>query len=354
MSGPIDRLQTEPRRINRRELLIGGGAALAGLAGYQIVQRVMRTGASVFVAASQRYDGSLVHTIRDGFLATGIRPDEVSGKRVLLKPNMVEPTRTMPHMTTHPAIILSTAEVFRAWGADIVVGEAPGHVRDTELALAESGVQEALDAERLAFADLNYGDVAWVNNAGGASRLPGFYFSRHVVEADLIVSLPKMKTHHWVGMTGAMKILYGTLPGIKYGWPKNVLHQAGIPETVYDINASLPKTIAVVDGIECMEGDGPIMGTPKPMGLVLVGTNLTAVDATVARLMRLRADRISYLALAADRLGPVDERLIRQQGEPWKKHADQFEILDVPHLRHLRAKPSRIACTETRDRMTAC
>jgi uncharacterized protein (DUF362 family) len=87
-----------------------------------------------------------------------------------------------------------------------------------------------------------------------------------VVEADLIVSLPKMKTHHWVGVTASMKNLYGTIPGIKYGWPKNVLHHAGIPETVFDINASLPKSIAIIDGIDCMEGDGPIMGTLKQWG----------------------------------------------------------------------------------------
>ena len=108
-----------------------------------------------------------------------------------------------------------------------------------------------------------------------------------MAEADLIVSLPKMKTHHWVGVTAAMKNLYGTIPGCKYGWPKNVLHYSGIPETVFDINASLPRTIAIVDGIDCMEGDGPIMGTLKRMGLVIVGTYPAAVDATVCRLMEV-------------------------------------------------------------------
>ena len=79
--------------------------------------------------------------------------------------------------------------------------------------------------------------------------------------------MPKMKTHHWVGVTASMKNMYGVIPGIKYGWPKNVLHFNGIPETVFDINHTIPKTIAIVDGIYCMEGDGPIMGTKKHMGL---------------------------------------------------------------------------------------
>ena len=188
-------------------------------------------------------------------------------------------------------------------GAEVAVGEGPGHVRDSEQALLESGVMEALDALGLAFRDLNYEEVAWTANRGGKCKLGGFFFPRSVAEADLVVSMPKMKTHHWVGVTAAMKNLYGCIPGIKYGWPKNVLHHNGIPETVHDINASLPKTIAIVDGIDCMEGDGPILGTLKPMGLVVVGTNPAAVDATICRLMDLEPAEVPYLALAAHSLG---------------------------------------------------
>lgn len=324
-----------PARFNRRAWLAGGGAVAATLVGTGIVRQWFREKASVFIAKNQRYDASLVSTIRDGLLACGLAPDSVKGRRVLLKPNMVEPTRDCPHMTTHPAMILAAAEVFRGWGAYVTVGEGPGHVRDTEMALVESGVAEALDSSKLPFADLNYDEVAWQPNLGKASRLAGFFFPRAVAQADLIVSMPKMKTHHWVGITAAMKNLYGTIPGIKYGWPKNVLHHNGIPETVFDINASLPKTIAIVDGIECMEGDGPIMGTMKPMGLVLVGTSPIAVDATVCRLMDVDPRQVPYLHLAADRLGPLDDRLIEQRGERWQPLASPFEVLDKPHLHDL-------------------
>jgi uncharacterized protein (DUF362 family) len=240
-------------------------------------------------------------------------------------------------MTTHPAMVAAAAAVFRGWGAQVTVGEGPGHVRDTELALDESGMYDALDSAGVEFADLNYEEVGWIENAGRASKLPGFWFPRTVIEADLIVSMPKMKTHHWVGFTASMKNLYGTIPGIKYGWPKNVLHHAGIPETVFDINASLPKSIAIVDGIVAMEGDGPIMGSAKPLGLVIVGTNPTAVDATVARLMGLAPERVPYLQLAADCLGPIDERLITQRGESLRRLISPFKIIDRPHLRSLQA-----------------
>jgi uncharacterized protein (DUF362 family) len=139
-----------------------------------------------------------------------------------------------------------------------------------------------------------------------------------------------------MGVTASMKNLYGTLPGVKYGWPKNALHQAGIPETVTDINTTLNKTVAIVDAVDCMEGDGPIMGQLKHLGLVLVGTNLVAVDATACRLMKILPERVPYLQLSADRLGPIANERIEQRGEAWWPLASHFEVLDVPHLADLR------------------
>ncbi len=327
--------EAQQPEFNRRAWLLGGTGVAAALVGAGLIRRYRHEPASVFIAKNQSYAGALVTTIRDGLAACGISADGISGKRVLLKPNMVEPIRESPHMTTHPAILLAAAEVFRTWGASVTVGEGPGHLRDTDLALAESGVGEALDTASLPFADLNYQDVAWTPNAGKSSQLKGFYFPQAVMQADLIVSLPKMKTHHWVGVTASMKNLYGTIPGCKYGWPKNVLHYSGIPETVFDINASLPRTIAIVDGIDCMEGDGPIMGTLKHMGLLLIGACPAAVDATVCRLMDIEPSAIPYLKLAAGRLGPIADAQITQRGEPWQPLVSPFAIIDKPHLKHL-------------------
>jgi uncharacterized protein (DUF362 family) len=321
-------------QLTRRQLLISGGVAAAGVATSTYLARPR---AAVFVARWQRYDGQLARTIRDGLIATGAHPKSIRGKRVLLKPNLVEPARDRPHMTTHPTVVAAAAEVFRSWGADVSVGEAPGHVRDTEMALWDSGMAEILAEEGLAFADLNYEAIGWRVNRGRCSKLPGFYLPQSVLEADLVVSLPKMKTHHWVGVTASMKNLYGVLPGIKYGWPKNVLHHHGIPETVVDIYASLPPTMTVVDGIDCMEGDGPIMGSVKRMGLLVVGTNLPAVDATVARIMGFDPGRIAYLRLAQGRFGSMADARIRQRGESWQSVRQPFQILDQPHLRALRS-----------------
>ncbi|MEM8864225.1 MAG: DUF362 domain-containing protein [Planctomycetota bacterium] len=323
--------------IDRRSALAAGGLAAAGLIVAPYARAALTNPSPVFLASGQRYNGPLVQTIRDGLLAAGVRSESLRGKRVLLKPNLVEPSRAIPHMTTHPAVIVAAAEVFRGWGASVVVGEAPGHVRDTETALIESGVGEALADGGLKFADLNYEEVGWRRNRGRVSPLKGIYFPRSVLEADLVVSMPKMKTHHWVGLTCGMKNMFGVMPGIKYGWPKNVLHHNGIPETVADISATLPRVITIVDGIECMEGDGPILGTMKPMGLIAVGADVAAVDATIARVMGLDPTKVQYLAIARRRLGEIQEEQIEQRGEAWQTLRSPFQILDRPHLQRLRA-----------------
>jgi uncharacterized protein (DUF362 family) len=332
-----------PKKFDRRALLVGGGTALAGYAAYPYLRQAALGRSPVFIARNQKYDGPLRQTIQDGLLAVGVDPAEYKGRRVLLKPNMVEPMRGSPQMTTHPAMVVATAEVFHNAGAEVTIGEAPGHVRDTEMALVESRLADAIRDAKLTFADLNYQESRFVRNGCGLSQLPGFYFPQAVAEADLIVSMPKMKTHHWVGVTLSMKNLYGTLPGIKYGWPKNVLHHNGIPETVVDINASLPPTIAVIDGIECMEGDGPILGTAKQMGLVAVGADRLAVDATCARIMGFEPSRVSYLYLAhAAGMGQINNLLIKQQGERWQPLVSPFRILENEYLRSLQTRDAAI------------
>ena len=93
------------------------------------------------------------------------------------------------------------------------------------------------------------------------------------------------------------------MPGSYYGWPKNVLHWAGINETILDINSNFQSSLAIVDGIVGMEGDGPIMGNPIKASTLVVGRNLPAVDATCARIMGLRPEKVPYLAASegADR-----------------------------------------------------
>ena len=145
-----------------------------------------------------------------------------------------------------------------------------------------------------------------------------------------------MKTHHWAGVTLSMKNLFGVMPGICYGWPKNVLHHAGIERSILDITATVRPHLAIVDGIVGMEGDGPIMGTPRRANVLVMGTNLPAVDATTARLMGFEPQRLPFLQAASGRLGPIFERHIEQRGELIADCAQRFKLEDHPHFKQFR------------------
>lgn len=118
------------------------------------------------------------------------------------------------------------------------------------------------------------------------------------------------------------------MPGIAYGWPKNVLHLAGIPESILDINATVRPHLAIVDGIVGMEGDGPLMGTPKPTGMIVMGRELPAVDATCARVMGINPHKVPYLAAANGYLGVIRERNIAQRGETIASVQSPYELIE--------------------------
>ena len=318
------------RDFRRRTFLTGAGAlAVTGLgakAWRDLNERGLR--AEVFIARAGSYDVDLERLLADGLNALGLSPRWAAGKSVLLKPNLVEPSREAPQINTHPAVVRAAAGVFRRWGArEVIVGEGQGHCRDSEFVLEQSGLGRVLDRENLDFIDLNHDDVWTVANRLGFTPLRRLSLPMALRRADLVVSMPKMKTHHWAGVTLSMKNLFGVMPGVVYGWPKNVLHHAGIPGSILDITAAVRPHLAIVDGIVAMEGDGPIMGTPRAAGLIVLGTNLPAVDATCARLMGLDPRAIEYLAASSGLLGPISRSHIAQRGETIESTAQRFAVI---------------------------
>ena len=122
-----------------------------------------------------------------------------------------------------------------------------------------------------------------------------------------------------------MKNFFGLVPGSVYGWPKNELHYIGIPESIVELTRIFQRSFAIVDGIVGMEGNGPIQGTPKPAGVLVMGSDLPAVDATCCRIMGIDPAQIEYLKMAADRLGVVDEGRIEQRGDSARRRVgDQW------------------------------
>lgn len=253
---------------------------------------------------------------------------DVRGKRVVIKPNLVEfdPGTTI---NTHPMLVHAVLEGFRAQGArEVWIAEGPGHRRVT-LDLAEAaGYFDTIPHFEDFFVDLNLDEVSRVLLQDPFSRLTSLYVPNTALSADLLVSLPKMKTHHWVGATLSMKNFFGLVPGSVYGWPKNVLHWAGIDECIADLHNAFPRHFAIVDGIVGMEGNGPIQGNPKPVGVLVAGKDLVAVDATCCRIMRINPTAVRYLRLAGGP-GHLDEANIRQIGEPIKSVQTPFELIDL-------------------------
>jgi uncharacterized protein (DUF362 family) len=255
----------------------------------------------------------------------------VKDKTVLLKPNLVG---LDPHgfINTHPTVIAAARECFLRMGAArVMVGDGPALDRDTEAVLESVRLREHLGPLKDVFVDLNLDDVERVTLPTHASRLRELYLPKTCMGVDFVVSMPKLKTHHWAGVTLSMKNMFGIVPGACYGWPKNVLHWAGIDRAILDINAGARPDFAIVDGIVGMEGNGPTQGQPKASGVLVFGNDPVAVDATCCRVMGLRAERVKYLAQAGTMLGHVQVAKIQQVGESIESVRQAFEVLPAFH-----------------------
>ena len=339
MSDSVHEKSTEG--LTRRQLLLVGAAGLAMGSGLLLVpKRYFRVPqhAEAFVAKVDHYQLDVANAITRGIAELGVSPQELKGKRILLKPNLVETASGAPHINTHPLVLRGAIEAFLRHGASsVMVAEGPGHRRDTLAVYEESGLADVLTEDHIPFHDLNYITGYDLPNAGRQSRLKTLTFPGLFKEVDWVVSVAKMKTHHWAGVTLSMKNLFGVMPGIYYGWPKNVLHHVGIENSILDINATLKPHFAIVDGIVGMEGDGPIMGDPKRVGVLVMGRNLAAVDATCCRIMGIDPYQVSYLERADNWLGPVSEGAIEQRGEAILTVRTNFNLIDsIPAHRGLR------------------
>ncbi len=280
---------------------------------------------SVGLYAAPDYRADFKDVIGRGLTELGV---DVRGRRVFLKPNMVE-YESGTAINTNPLVVVGAALAFQAAGAaSVVIGEGPGHRRDMEYLVTGTGLYEHLRENRLHFIDLNQDDVAYVPLRSQFMGLDRLALPVEMLQSDFIVSMPKLKTHHWAGMTASMKNFFGTVPGAVYGWPKNILHTHGIDNSIVDLNATIRPHFTIVDAVTAMEGDGPIMGRARHVGCVAMGHDLVAVDATCARMIGLDPLQMPYLRDASLFLGNLNERRIEQRGEPLSRFATRFDVID--------------------------
>jgi uncharacterized protein (DUF362 family) len=343
-SRPIER-----RRFLRGAAVVGGGVAL-GAAGAELLLRHNGSGgstpsgtltpfgrpafdtaafsppgsANVAVLRHTSYDAGLETAMADGLTAIDA---DVSGAHVLLKPNFVEYDASSA-INTDPRLVAAAALTFRRMGAaSVTVGEGPGHRRDTEFVTASSGLLDVLKEIDVPFVDLNTDAVRPVQLHSSYTDFAELWLPQAVANADIVVSMPKMKTHHWAAVTLSLKNCFGCVPGRVYGWPKNALHWAGLQQSILDVAGAVRPDYAIVDGIVGMEGNGPISGTPVPAGLLVFGDDPVATDVTAATLMGFDPEKIDYLREAGRFLGQGDLAKIHQTGEDPRGDIRDFQVL---------------------------
>jgi len=325
--------------MTRRAVLGGSVAIAAGAATslpflvprYDWDRRPQRSGVAILPVGeySEKLEGLLWEGLKLFHL-------QVAGKSILLKPNLVD---YIPgaEINTHPLLVIAAVECFRRLGAKrVIVAEGPGHQRDTQLVLRATGLDQLLREHQILFVDLNRDEVIKLPLRSDYSGLKHLWLPRTVLAADFIVSMPKVKTHHWSGVTLSMKNMFGVVPGVKYGWPKNLLHWRGIQQSIVDLVATVPIHFVIADAIVCMEGNGPLTGTARRLDRIILSDDPVAADATCARLMGLLPECVPHVAETAKFLGNVLPGRIDQLAADVVSPAAPFQT--VEEFEHLREK----------------
>ncbi len=319
-----------PSLISRRQFLgISAGLAATSLLDCGRV-RAPQARARVAVVKAARYSLEI-----KGLLAPYLREFGLSlrGKSVLLKPNIIDCHGPGHHIFTDPTVLAAAIELFGDLGAKVRVAEASGLRRDTNTFLYDSGYKPLLEKYGVEFVDLHLDDVEKVRIPSNLTGLNDLYIPRTVLRSDFIVSMPKMKTHHWAGVTLSLKNMLGVLPGIKYGWPKNRLHTIGLHNAIVDVGYTVRPHFAIIDGIYGIEGNGPLFGDNKFAGVLVMSDDFLAADAVACRIMGVDPGKVEYLKLASRRasekipaLGNVED--IEVVGTPIASVRQDFKLLD--------------------------
>lgn len=234
------------------------------------------------------------------------------GRRVLVKPNCLLGAAPEKAATTHPSLVAALVAALRRRGAIVSVGDNPGArgYGSSRRCFADAGLLEAAGD---AFVELGAATGRAVLQSGIVASA---VVARGVIEADYLITVPKLKTHCLTLLTGAVKNSYGILAGAEKA---RLHHEARTParfaEVLTDVYAVRPPDLAVMDAVVAMAGDGPTHGKPYALGLLLASTDPVAVDATAARILGVAPERVEHLRIAAARgLGKIDAGAIRIDG----------------------------------------
>lgn len=215
-----------------------------------------------------------------GGMASFVRP----GERVLIKPNMLEGLPPEKAVTTHPEIVRAVIREVKSAGGTPLVGDSPG-VGGTIKAAAKCGILAVCNEEDVPLVPFDTTVEVSVPQGTTVKRL---VLAKSVLEADKIISVAKMKTHSFTGVTGAVKNLFGCIVDTdKAQFHLRMKERKPFAGMLVDLARLVNPVLAIVDGIVGMEGNGPRNGHPKPAGVILGGADCFAVDQVMAAVMGL-------------------------------------------------------------------
>lgn len=226
-------------------------------------------------------------------------PPDVKGKTVLVKPNMLSPKKPEAAICTHPAVVGAVVKAFTARGARVIAGESPATANSTAAAKIVGTYDAVINngGEWIPF------DESITVDCPDARIMKQFQFARAFSEADVIVSVAKLKTHQLMSYTGAMKNLFGMMVGLK----KAQMHfiypdKKSFSDFLVDLNIACKAQYAVMDAIVGMEGPGgPGNGDPVQLGFLSASSNILALDWICSKAVGYNPHNVMYLEAALNR-----------------------------------------------------
>ena len=233
-----------------------------------------------------------------------------AGSHVLLKPNLLAKHPPEHAVTTHPAVITAVIRAVHRRGvplSQIVLADSMGGVYNPTLMKAAyhaSGMEQACRAEGIEC----YTGCKWQLRKTNGALVQEFSLIQPVLEADFIIDLPKLKTHVMTGYTGAVKNLFGCIPGLqKAEWHTRFSDRERFGNMLIDLLQTVQPDMAVMDAVVGMQGDGPAGGEPREVGLILGSEDLLNLDLAACRMIGMPPMRVPYLE-AAHRRGLCAEQ----------------------------------------------
>ncbi len=229
----------------------------------------------------QKVKKALLHSFElIGGLDSIVKP----GDNVLLKVNVIIGFPPERAATTHPAFVGAMIEIVKEAGGIAWVGDSSGAYGYTARSLEISGIKKA--CEEYGGKLINFESTGTYPVKANGRILTTINIAKPAIDCDVLVSLPKMKTHQLTKYTGAVKNFYGVIPGSgKAAIHRQAPTEESLSHAVVDICSALKPRLAVMDGIVGMEGEGATNGTPIPSGVILSSTDCVALDAVASELM---------------------------------------------------------------------